>query len=85
MPIIEPEVNIKSTDRAECDDLLLTSIFEELDEIPDDQKVMLKLSIPAKAGLFDPLVIHPKVLRVVRSLAGSAAKMLAASLPRIRA
>ncbi len=65
MPIIEPEVNIKSTDRAECDDLLLTSIFEELDEIPDDQKVMLKLSIPAKAGLFDPLVIHPKVLRVV--------------------
>ena len=65
IPIIEPEVNIKSADRAECDDLLLTAILEELDEIPDGQKVMLKLSIPSKAGLFDPLVAHPKVLRVV--------------------
>lgn len=65
MPIIEPEVNIKSAERAECDDLLLASILEELDEIPDHQQVMLKLSIPAQAGLFDPLVIHPKVLRVV--------------------
>jgi fructose-bisphosphate aldolase class I len=65
MPIVEPEVNIKSADRAESDDLLLTAILEELDEIPDGQRVMLKLSIPAKPGLFDPLVIHPKVLRVV--------------------
>jgi fructose-bisphosphate aldolase class I len=65
MPIIEPEVNIKSADRAESDDLLLTAILEELDEIPEGQRVMLKLSIPAKAGLFDPLVVHPKVLRVV--------------------
>src|SRR3954469_9297869 len=65
MPIIEPEVNIKSADRAESDDLLLTAILEELDEIPDGQRVMLKLSIPAKAGLFQPLVEHPKVLRVV--------------------
>src|SRR4051812_692544 len=48
MPIIEPEVNIKSPDRAECDDLLLSAIIEELDEIPEGQRVMLKLSIPAK-------------------------------------
>jgi fructose-bisphosphate aldolase class I len=65
MPIIEPEVNIKSADRAESDDLLLTAILEELDELPDGQQVMLKLSIPAKSNLFDPLVNHPKVLRVV--------------------
>lgn len=65
VPIIEPEVNIKSADRAESDDLLLTSIVEELEEIPDGQRVMLKLSIPAKAGLFQPLIDHPKVLRVV--------------------
>ena len=50
MPIIEPEVNIKSADRAESDDLLLAAILEELDEIPDGQQVMLKLSIPAEAG-----------------------------------
>jgi fructose-bisphosphate aldolase class I len=65
MPIIEPEVNIKSADRADSDDLLLTAILEELDEIPDGQRVMLKLSIPAEPGKFQPLIEHPKVLRVV--------------------
>src|SRR5690242_12703160 len=65
MPIVEPEVNIKSADRAQSDELLLAAILEELDHIPDGQKVMLKLSIPAQPGLFQPLVDHPKVLRVV--------------------
>jgi fructose-bisphosphate aldolase class I len=65
MPIVEPEVNIKSADRAESDDLLLSAILEELDEIPEGQQVMLKLSLPAKPGRFDPLVVHPKVLKVV--------------------
>jgi len=65
VPIIEPEVNIKSADRAESDRLLLSAITEELDGIPEGQRVMLKLSIPAEAGLFDPLIVHPKVLRVV--------------------
>ena len=65
IPIIEPEVNIKSADRAESDRLLLAAILEELDEIPGGQQVMLKLSIPAQPGLFGPLVDHPKVLRVV--------------------
>ena len=65
MPIVEPEVNIKSVDRAESDDLLLSAILEELDELPDGQQVMLKLSIPAEPGKFDSLVVHPKVLRVV--------------------
>jgi fructose-bisphosphate aldolase, class I len=65
MPIVEPEVNIKSADRAQSDELLLAAILEELDEVPDGQRVMLKLSLPAQAGLFQPLVDHPKVLRVV--------------------
>jgi len=65
MPIVEPEVNIKSADRAASDELLLSALLEELGEIPDGQKVMLKLSLPAEPRLFDPLVIHPKVLRVV--------------------
>ena len=65
VPIIEPEVNIRSADRGESDDLLLTAILEELGEIADGQQVMLKLSIPEKAGLFQPLIDHPKVLRVV--------------------
>jgi fructose-bisphosphate aldolase class I len=65
MPIIEPEVNIMSADRAKSDDLMLSAIIEELDEIPEGQQVMLKLSIPEQPGLFEPLVNHPKVLRVV--------------------
>ena len=65
MPIIEPEVNIKSPERADADQILLEEILRALDALPGDDKVMLKLSIPAKAGLFDPLVDHPRVLRVV--------------------
>jgi fructose-bisphosphate aldolase class I len=65
MPIIEPEVNIRSADRDASDRLLLAGLLAELDGIPDGQQVMLKLSLPAEAGLFDPLVDHPKVLRVV--------------------
>ncbi|WP_324742807.1 fructose bisphosphate aldolase [Tsuneonella sp. CC-YZS046] len=65
MPILEPEVNIKSETRAECDQILLEEILNNLDALPDGQQVMLKLSLPVKPGLFDPLVDHPKVLRVV--------------------
>lgn len=65
VPIIEPEVNIKSADRATSDDLLLAAILEELDEIPEGKRVMLKLSLPATPGLFEPLIAHEKVLRVV--------------------
>ena len=65
VPIIEPEVNIKSPERADADQILLEEILSALDALPGDDKVMLKLSIPAKAGLFNPLVDHPRVLRVV--------------------
>jgi len=65
VPIVEPEVNIKSPERLDCDALLLNAILGELDGVPEGQRVMLKLSIPAKAGLFQPLIDHPRVLRVV--------------------
>jgi fructose-bisphosphate aldolase, class I len=65
MPIIEPEVNIKSDTRAECDTILQMEILKQLDLLPEGSQVMLKLSLPVQAGLFDPLVAHPKVLRVV--------------------
>jgi len=65
MPIIEPEVNIKSPERDAADRILLTEILRNLDAVPDGQKVMLKLSLPVEAGLFQPLVDHSKVLRVV--------------------
>jgi len=65
MPIIEPEVNIKSPERDAADRILLEEILANLDELAEGQRVMLKLSIPTEAGLFKPLVDHPKVLRVV--------------------
>jgi fructose-bisphosphate aldolase class I len=65
VPIIEPEVNIKSPERADADRVLLEELLKALDALPGDDKVMLKLSIPAEAGLFDPLVNHSRVLRVV--------------------
>jgi fructose-bisphosphate aldolase class I len=65
MPIIEPEVSIRSPDRAKADWNLLGELMTALDNLPEDRQVMLKLSIPAEAGLFQPLVAHPNVLRVV--------------------
>jgi fructose-bisphosphate aldolase, class I len=63
MPILEPEVNIKSETRAECDAILLEEILKNLEAMTE--QVMLKLSLPVVAGTFDLLVDHPKVLRVV--------------------
>jgi fructose-bisphosphate aldolase class I len=65
VPIIEPEVNIKSPSRDEADRILLDELTDRLDELREGEQVMLKLSIPAQAGLFQPLVEHPNVLRVV--------------------
>jgi fructose-bisphosphate aldolase class I len=65
VPIIEPEVSINSPERDAADRILLAEILKNLDAIPDGQRVMLKLTIPAEAGLFQPLVDHPRVLRVV--------------------
>lgn len=72
MPIIEPEVNIKSPERAGADQILLEELVKALDALPADQQVMLKLSLPVKPGLFDPLVDHPRVLRVVALSGGFA-------------
>lgn len=63
MPMLEPEINIKSETRAECDQIMLGEILKNLEGM--NQQVMLKLSLPVVAGTFDALTSHPKVLRVV--------------------
>lgn len=63
--IIEPEVNIKSPERAQADAILKDELLKALDAMPGDDQVMLKLSIPAEPNLFDVLVDHPRVTRVV--------------------
>ncbi|WP_283419672.1 fructose bisphosphate aldolase [Sphingopyxis sp. Geo48] len=71
VPIIEPEVNIKSAERGAADRLLLEETLAALDAWTG-APVMLKLSLPTEAGLFQPLVDHPKVLRVVALSGGFA-------------
>ena len=71
VPIIEPEVNIKSAERDAADRLLLNETLAALDAW-NGAPVMLKLSLPTEAGLFQPLVDHPKVLRVVALSGGFA-------------
>lgn len=65
MPIIEPEVDIKSSEKAQCEELLRASIIRELDKLSGDQQVMLKLTLPNEPNFYKVLVDHPRVLRVV--------------------
>ena len=65
MPIIEPEVSIKSPDKPTADRLLVQRLKSKLDKLPDDGQVMLKLTLPDENDLYAPLIEHPRVLRVV--------------------
>jgi fructose-bisphosphate aldolase class I len=64
MPIIEPEIDIKSPEKIESEQFLKAAILEQLDDL-GDQQVMLKLTLPSEDGFYTDLVEHPKVLRVV--------------------
>lgn len=81
VPIIEPEINIKSPERAAADAMLRDELLTALDA-HDGAPVMLKLSIPAEANLFAPLVDHPKVLRVVALSGGFARPEACAELAK---
>ena len=65
IPIIEPEVDIKSPEKAEAEALLKAGILSELAALPDGQQIMLKLTLPESDGFYSELAAHPKVLRVV--------------------
>ena len=82
MPIIEPEYDITAADRPAGEVMLLAEITRQLDALPDGQQVMLKLSIPATAGLYTPLTQHPKVLRVVALSGGFSTDAACSQLAR---
>jgi fructose-bisphosphate aldolase, class I len=65
MPIIEPEVSIKSPDKPTADRLLVEKLKSTLDKLPENGQVMLKLTLPDENDLYAPLIEHPRVLRVV--------------------
>jgi fructose-bisphosphate aldolase, class I len=65
VPIVEPEVLIKSPTKADAETILRDEIASQLDKLPAGEKVMLKLTIPTVADFYAPLMSHPSVVRVV--------------------
>jgi fructose-bisphosphate aldolase class I len=65
LPIIEPEVDIHCAERAKAEEFLKAAILKKLDELPADQSVMLKLTIPEQDDFYAACVSHPNVVRVV--------------------
>jgi fructose-bisphosphate aldolase, class I len=65
VPIVEPEVDIHCPEKANAEDMLKAAILGELDALPADQLVMLKLTLPDQDDLYAALVSHTKVVRVV--------------------
>lgn len=65
VPIIEPEVDIFSEDKAESEKILKEEMLKHVNNLEEGQEIMLKLSIPTEANLYKELVDHPRVIRVV--------------------
>jgi fructose-bisphosphate aldolase class I len=64
-PILEPEVDINSPQKAEAEELLRDGIMAHLEKLPADQQIMLKLTIPSVDGFYSDVIAHPRVMRVV--------------------
>lgn len=82
VPIIEPEVDIHSPEKADAEALVTTAITEQLDRLGDGHRVMLKLTLPEQDDLYAGLVAHPRVLRVVALSGGYSLQEANARLTR---
>ena len=65
VPILEPEVDIHCPDKAEAEEVLKAALLEELNALPGEQLVMLKLTLPAHDDCYAACIHHPNVVRVV--------------------
>src|SRR5687767_8670273 len=82
VPILEPEIDIHSPEKAEAEQLLKPALVAGLDGVPDGQQVMFKLTLPEIDGFYQELVDHPKVLRVVALSGGYSREEANARLSR---
>jgi fructose-bisphosphate aldolase class I len=82
VPIIEPEIDIHSPQKAEAEALLEAAILEQLGQLASDQLVMLKLTLPERDDFYEDLVAHPNVLRVVALSGGYSREEATARLAR---
>ena len=65
VPIIEPEVDINSPEKAAAEEMLRASILEHANQLSSDQLIMLKLTLPEEANFYADLIAHPQVVKVV--------------------
>ncbi len=65
IPMLEPEVDINSSDKEESEAIVKKEILKHLNDLSKDQNIMLKLSIPTKDNYYSELIDHPQVIRVV--------------------
>jgi fructose-bisphosphate aldolase, class I len=84
VPILEPEVDIKSPQKAEAEALLLAAILERLGDVPDGSQVTFKMTLPDEDDFYADLVDHPKVLKVVALSGGYSREDANARLARNR-
>ncbi|MDH4352541.1 MAG: fructose bisphosphate aldolase [Actinomycetota bacterium] len=82
VPIIEPEIDINSPQKAAAEDLLKAGILAQLTELGEDQQVMLKLTLPDQDDFYAELVAHPRILRVVALSGGYSREEANARLAR---
>lgn len=65
VPILEPEISISIPDKSRAEAMLRDALLAGLDDLPDGQQVMFKVTLPEEPNLYAPLIAHPKVMRVV--------------------
>ena len=82
IPILEPEIDIHSPEKARAEELLKQALLSGLGRVPDGQRLMFKLTLPETDGFYQELVEHPKVLRVVALSGGYSREEANARLSR---
>jgi fructose-bisphosphate aldolase, class I len=82
VPILEPEIDIHSPEKAKAEELLKQALLSGLERVPDGQPLMFKLTLPETDGFYTELVEHPKVLRVVALSGGYSREEANARLAR---
>jgi fructose-bisphosphate aldolase class I len=82
IPILEPEIDIHSPEKAKAEELLKAALLAGLEHVPDGRQLMFKLTLPETDGFYTELVEHPKVLRVVALSGGYSREEANARLSR---
>ena len=82
VPILEPEVNIHMPDKAQAEEMLRDAILSELNKLGPNEVIMLKLTLPEQENIYQPLIDHPNVMRIVALSGGYTREQANARLSR---